>query len=445
MTVVVTHSKVSGKPAATDPTLIDGPAWDGNHVVTGLATVASTGAASDLTGLAAVATSGSAADLTTGALPAARMPALTGDVTTSAGAVATTIASHAVSHAKMAQVAANTIIGNNTGSTADRSELTVTQVLAMLSLGLGTLGDGSDGAAVFDGAAAVTGFSGPVSSVYTATRETFFTTASISVGVTVKIHTAALNCRGTLTNNGTISGDGASATSSTGATSPTAVGPLPIGSGGGSGGGTNTNGTSGTGTGQCPRGFSTATAAGGTGSAVPGTAGGAGHGGGGGGSLAAGGAGGAVTLALNSPYDIHNMDIATRGYGFGTSGNINPFTGGTGGGGGAGGTDGNGGGGGAAGCWVVVRAFSFAGSGTYTSRGGAGFHGSNGGGGNQFGGGGGGGGAGGIFVIVTAQQSSVPVASVTGGAGGAGGTGSGTGVTGSVGGSGGAGLALIFN
>lgn len=43
-------------------------------------------------GLAAVATSASAADLSTGTLPAARMPALTGDATTSAGAVATTLA-----------------------------------------------------------------------------------------------------------------------------------------------------------------------------------------------------------------------------------------------------------------------------------------------------------------------------------------------------------------
>ena len=42
--------------------------------------------------LAAVASSGSAADLTAGTLPAARMPALTGDATTTAGAVATTLA-----------------------------------------------------------------------------------------------------------------------------------------------------------------------------------------------------------------------------------------------------------------------------------------------------------------------------------------------------------------
>jgi hypothetical protein len=48
--------------------------------------------ASDVSGLAAIATSGSASDLTAGTVPAARMPALTGDVTTSAGAVATTLA-----------------------------------------------------------------------------------------------------------------------------------------------------------------------------------------------------------------------------------------------------------------------------------------------------------------------------------------------------------------
>src|SRR4051812_15549802 len=40
------------------------------------------------TGLATVATSGSAADLAAGTLPAARMPALTGDVTSTSGAVA---------------------------------------------------------------------------------------------------------------------------------------------------------------------------------------------------------------------------------------------------------------------------------------------------------------------------------------------------------------------
>lgn len=48
------------------------------------------------TNFAAVATSGSAADLSSGTLPAARLPALTGDITTSAGSAATTLANTAV-------------------------------------------------------------------------------------------------------------------------------------------------------------------------------------------------------------------------------------------------------------------------------------------------------------------------------------------------------------
>lgn len=48
-------------------------------------------AASDVTGLATVATSGSATDLTTGTLPAGRLPALTGDVSSSAGSASVTV------------------------------------------------------------------------------------------------------------------------------------------------------------------------------------------------------------------------------------------------------------------------------------------------------------------------------------------------------------------
>jgi hypothetical protein len=57
---------------------------------------------------------------------------LSGDVTTS-GTLAATIASGAVSLAKMANLAANSIIGNNTGSAATPLALNGTQVTAMLN------------------------------------------------------------------------------------------------------------------------------------------------------------------------------------------------------------------------------------------------------------------------------------------------------------------------
>ncbi len=68
-----------------------------NTAGTGVPEVLSASTARSLLGLATVATSASAADLTTGTLPDARMPALTGDVTSSAGAVSTTLATTGVS------------------------------------------------------------------------------------------------------------------------------------------------------------------------------------------------------------------------------------------------------------------------------------------------------------------------------------------------------------
>jgi hypothetical protein len=78
----------------------------------------------------------------TGTLAAARMPALTGDVTTSAGAVATTIASGVVSNAKLATMATHTFKGNNTGSTAAPLDLTATQLTAELNAVVGDSGSG---------------------------------------------------------------------------------------------------------------------------------------------------------------------------------------------------------------------------------------------------------------------------------------------------------------
>lgn len=83
-----------------------------------------------------------ATNISSGTLPAGRMPALTGDVTTSVGAVATTLATNIVTNAKAAQMAAHTIKGNNTGSTANAIDLTDAQVAAELPAVVGDSGSG---------------------------------------------------------------------------------------------------------------------------------------------------------------------------------------------------------------------------------------------------------------------------------------------------------------
>jgi hypothetical protein len=143
-----------------------------------------TQAAATITGLATIATSGSASDLSAGTLPAARFDdtahgarsggtlhanvvaagaagfmtgadktkldaitgtntgdqtiTLTGDVTGSGtGSFAATIAAGAVSLSKMANLAASTIIGNNTGSPATPIALTTAQVKTLLAIAAG--------------------------------------------------------------------------------------------------------------------------------------------------------------------------------------------------------------------------------------------------------------------------------------------------------------------
>lgn len=72
-------------------------------------------------------------------LPTGAMPALTGDVTNSAGSLATTIATAAVSLAKMANIATASFIGRTTAGTGVPEALTATQATALLNACTSTL------------------------------------------------------------------------------------------------------------------------------------------------------------------------------------------------------------------------------------------------------------------------------------------------------------------
>lgn len=101
---------------------------------------------STILGLATVATSGSATDLGSGTLPAGRMPAHTGDVTTSAGAVATAIANSAVTYAKMQNVAATLrVLGRITAGSGVVEELTAANIKTILALATTDLSDITSG------------------------------------------------------------------------------------------------------------------------------------------------------------------------------------------------------------------------------------------------------------------------------------------------------------
>jgi hypothetical protein len=75
-------------------------------------------------------------------IPSAAMPAHTGDVTSSAGSTALSIANNAVTNAKLAQVATATIKGRTTAGTGNIEDLTVAQATAMLNAMVGDTGAG---------------------------------------------------------------------------------------------------------------------------------------------------------------------------------------------------------------------------------------------------------------------------------------------------------------
>jgi len=68
-----------------------------------------------------------------GVLLAAQEPAHTGDVTNTAGSLALNIATNAIINSDFAQAPANTIKGNNTGATANITDITIAQLATMFA------------------------------------------------------------------------------------------------------------------------------------------------------------------------------------------------------------------------------------------------------------------------------------------------------------------------
>jgi hypothetical protein len=102
-------------------------------VTIGLSGVTATAQAFDGSGNITIPVTAVPTTVLTGVLLAAQHPALTGDVTNTAGTVATTISNGAVTFAKMANVAASSLIGNATGSAAVATAITLSSALAFSS------------------------------------------------------------------------------------------------------------------------------------------------------------------------------------------------------------------------------------------------------------------------------------------------------------------------
>jgi len=245
----------------------------------------------------------------------------------------------------------------------------------------GWFGDGSDGAATFDGSTNFASFSSRSGSVYTLSRDTHLTSCTVSSGVTVDTNGYHLNVRGTLNNDGTICRVAAN------------------GANGGSGGAALTakslGGSSGKGGDRVTTSGSVAGSAGATNTTLGfGGAGGTGGASSGGGAGGAGGSAPAIAAERGNP---RHLPWGAMGWVLGSTGS-GQFLGGAGG--GAGGTTGilgSGGGGGAGGGVVIVKAHKIAnGSGVIHADGGNGGNGAV----NVGWGGGGGGGGGGVVVLV---------------------------------------------
>lgn len=359
---------------------------------------------------AAAAHAHDATDITAGTLAAARMPALTGDVTTSVGTVATTIGNDKVTNTMLRNSAALSVIGRSANSSGDPADIAGVDGQVLRVSGT-TLNFASLMPAMFG-----SGRDGSVTDAVdrTLTRSPQYTNWTIQSGATITPARFPIYVSGTLTidSGGFIAVNGVAGSGRTGGGTgggSGGAGVLGVGSDGGNGGNLTLGATGATSTNQ-PYDLSGTECMGGVG----GTSSAAG----------AGGAGGTLTAVAVTTGSAWALPTA----GFFQWSSTTGVGGGSGGGGGSaigsGGSQGGKGGGG--GGVIVIYAAAVVNNGSIEAKGGAGA------GGVATGGGGGGGGGGGKVLIVTKSFTGT-APSVSGGTGGGGISGGGTGVDGGAG------------
>lgn len=368
---------------------------------------------------------------------------LTGDVTGSGtGSFAATIANNAVSNSKLDQMPANTIKGNNTGSTANALDLTKAQVQTLLEIAGAELftGDGSNGDL-------------SISSGTTTLGVNSYLYNNLTMSGTAQINTSQhpLFVKGTLTisgsaiiqNNGIAGGTNPGTGAGAGGAARAfgryfASG---VAGGGGAAGTTTAGGSAGT------------TASAGCGPNTRSTNGGRGGSGGTGSAGAAGISGDAANPSIVSwpSYPLVNPFVIVNA----AAGGVYLSSGHAGRGGGAGGGNGTnaglggGGGGSGAGCvYIACNTLDISGASASAIQaiGGLGGSSSNSVTAGQGGGGGAGGGGGGLVVIAYKELigSATDLIDVSGGDGGNGGNGGGSGGLNGTGGYGGAGGRVVL-
>jgi hypothetical protein len=367
----------------------------------------------------------SSADIT-GVLKAAAFPALTGAVTTTAGGLATTLATVPVSKGGTGAttLAVNgVVLGNGTSAVNVTSSGTAGQVFTSNGVSAPTFqaaaggstptgtgfvhitggvqdaaagvipfifGDGSDGAVTFDGTTTILGIA-PSSSTYTLTRDIFCTTITVNSGVTIKAagYRIFANVSVTINSTGNIQNQGKDASGATAGGLSEYVTYTYFGR----------NGAAGV----------TSTSAGNNATNATTSYGGAGGSGGADGFGHAGGTGGTVTAPASTIQSIRSFPNMIIGS-YVTRGTVNSYQCGAGG--GSGGMNlglSNSGGGGGGGGSLLICSPSIANSGTITCNGGAAAA------PTSLGGcGGSGGGGGGVVVTVGNLTGTMPTA--TGGA-----------------------------